>query len=185
MLGGGHLRAQDLSTVILPSEDEIIQARRSGDITYQQYIILLEIAAHGIDSTNIHLLDEIPNLSFFSPDTNTLSSNLEKEQESSFTTGTPPTKQAPGILSGKVQHTYCRYTDENGNFKFHSKLGLRYHERFSADMNVRRDYSSYERVTSRTFAYRNRRGPVKRNSYRQLLQTSRHGDSLWLPGEAL
>jgi len=57
--------SQDLSTYVSPSEDEWLQALTLGEISYVQYLCLIEIARHGIDSSSLYLLDEIPNLSYF------------------------------------------------------------------------------------------------------------------------
>ena len=84
--GGGDLHAQDLSTEIFPSEDELYQALLTGELSYRQYLILQEISQHGLDSSNIHLLDQIPNLSFFGIDTLSLRTSLEDEQQTPFET---------------------------------------------------------------------------------------------------
>ncbi|MEW6411770.1 MAG: hypothetical protein AB1483_04760 [Candidatus Zixiibacteriota bacterium] len=162
LLGGGSLRTQDLSTTILPSEDEIIQALRSGEITYEQYVILLEIAVNGLDSSNIHLLDQIPNLGFFGLDSNSLASQLEQEQQIAFATDSASTAREPGIVIGRLRHSYYRYIEEFSGYNSQTKLDLRLRDRIYADLAFRRDYYDEEEILlSRSLSYRNPKSTVR------------------------
>ena len=160
LLGGGTADSQELSTEIFPSEDEIYQALRSGEISYRQYLTLQEIAAHGLDSSNIHLLDEIPNLTFFVLDTNSMATSLEIEQETPFKTEQEKQTRAKQI-GGAIQHRYYRIAEEDGRSKYGTSARIDIGDNVTADIKLRREYSGRERVTSRTVAYKSRAGVVK------------------------
>jgi hypothetical protein len=160
LLGGGDPRSQELSTEVFPSEDEIYQALRSGEITYQQYLILQEIAAHGLDSSSLHLLDEIPNLSFFQLDSNSLATALEQEQEVPFKDTDRPVSRSRAI-SGSVRHAYYRFAEEDGRSRYGTSAQVTVSDNLTADIKLRREYGGRERVTSRAISYKNRHSPVR------------------------
>ncbi|UCE24576.1 MAG: hypothetical protein JSU74_00570 [Candidatus Zixiibacteriota bacterium] len=153
MLGGGDPRSQELSTEIFPSEDEIFNALRSSEITYRQYLILQELITNGLDSTNFYLLDEIPNLSYFRLDTNSLRTSLEQEQQSTFTgkSGVRPQVQT---VAGTITHRYDRYADENSRSRYITSARVGFGKNVTADVKLRREYSGRERITSRTVTYK-------------------------------
>ncbi|UCD65110.1 MAG: hypothetical protein JSW34_06690 [Candidatus Zixiibacteriota bacterium] len=160
LLGGGAPHAQELSTDIFPSEDEIYQALCSGDITYQQYLILQELLATGIDSSNAHLLDQIPNLNFFYPEPDSLASELEREQTAAFSRRHPQSALARN-LSGSLSHRYYQYLEEGGDARYRSSLRLNYGRNLQMKLDVRREYTGYERITSRSLNYRSREGLIR------------------------
>ena len=87
--------AQELSTEVFPSEDELLEALHLGDISYDQYVLLREVARLGIDSASAHLLDEITNLSSFRRDRYSVR-GLEQEQRRPFERH--PRETGPGLV---------------------------------------------------------------------------------------
>lgn len=83
LLLGELCPAQELSTVVFPSEDEILEALRAGEIDYYQYQILMELSQYGIDADDLYLLDEIPNL-WHIGDVRGDTVSLESEQQAMF-----------------------------------------------------------------------------------------------------
>ncbi len=153
LLGGGAPRSQEISTDIFPSEDEIYEALRSGEISYQQYLILQEIAANGIDSTNRHLLDEIPNLSFFSRDTLSLATTLENEQETPFEASRELADSKPTV-TGRFNQSLAAYADESSRSRSATGVNFRIGEAVSADIRIRRDYNNREYFAARSVTFR-------------------------------
>jgi hypothetical protein len=107
LMPASWITAQSLSTVVLPSEDEICEALFEGEISYEQYEILMELIESGIRPENRFLLDEIPNLADFAsaeaPDTN----SLEADQAEPF-------RQAPHRAGPRriYKHQYYRTVEE-------------------------------------------------------------------------
>ncbi|UCG62334.1 MAG: hypothetical protein JSV52_03350 [Candidatus Zixiibacteriota bacterium] len=160
LLGGGAPRSQEISTDIFPSEDEIYDALRSGEITYQQYLILREIAIDGINSTSRHLLDEIPNLSFFSVDTLALKTSLESEQETPFEDSR---EQTPirRMVTGQFRQRYQRYAEDDDRSKSSTSVRMNINNIITADIEIRREYTGDARFVSRSIKYKSSRGPVR------------------------
>ncbi|UCG60749.1 MAG: hypothetical protein JSV52_10475 [Candidatus Zixiibacteriota bacterium] len=160
LLGGGAPRSQEISTDIFPSEDEIYDALRSGEITYQQYLILREIAIDGIDSTSHHLLDEIPNLNFFNVDSLALKTSLENEQETPFEDrrGPTPTRR---MVTGQFRQRYRRYAEDEDRSKSSTSVQMNINNTITADIEIRREYTGDDRFVSRSIQYRSSRGPVR------------------------
>ena len=160
LLGGGTIDSQELSTEIFPSEDEIYQALRSGEITYRQYLILQEIAAYGLDSSTIHLLDEIPNLTFFAKDSNSMATSLETEQQTPFMADQKKSVRTRQI-NGAITHRYYRFAEEDGRSKYGTSARVNLGDNVVADIKLRREYSGRERIISRTVKYRSKRGILR------------------------
>ena len=56
---------RSIGSDIYPTEDELYEAYLIGQIDYQTYLNLREIFNSGIDSTDLYLIEEIPNIDFF------------------------------------------------------------------------------------------------------------------------
>ena len=162
LLGGGVPHAQELSTSVYPSEDEVYQALRTGEISFEQYLALQEIISHGLDSTNNHLLDEIPNLSFFASDSSTMSTSLEIDQQNPFT---PKPNSSPSRVtlpvSGTLRHRYFQTVDTDRPSKYESTARFHFADKFAANIKLKREYSGRERVISRDLTYHNKTGPLR------------------------
>ncbi len=148
---------QDLSTVVIPSEDELVDAFILGEIDYYQFLALKEILTHGIDSSNIHLLDEIPNLSFFVTPRVTKTDLLADEQQAAFI----KTEPAGGRYSGFVMYRHYREVEERGRYGFRNSYGAKVGGRWDFSLQLQREYSGRERIVGRYIGYRNKRSPVR------------------------
>jgi hypothetical protein len=58
----GALSAQDISTAVYPSEDEILRAFEQGRLDIERALRLQELVQYGMSAGTLFLLDEIPNL---------------------------------------------------------------------------------------------------------------------------
>ncbi|MEW5993526.1 MAG: hypothetical protein AB1744_03925, partial [Candidatus Zixiibacteriota bacterium] len=144
------VNTQELSTEVYPSEDELLEALRLGEITIRQYLILQEIITQGIDSTNQHLLDEIPNLSFFPTTPKSLTSTLEKEQQTSFQA--PPTEARPAAAS--VSYQYYEELESERRSQYRITYRLSPIRDLEAELKVHREFSGRERIVGRRVSYR-------------------------------
>ncbi|MCK4607160.1 MAG: hypothetical protein KAU35_07685 [candidate division Zixibacteria bacterium] len=149
--------SQELSTDVYPSEDELHEALLAGDLDSLQYVILLDIVTHGIDSTNRFLLDEIPNLSHFLPGWRALITGLEREQETPFRK--PPSRHHG--WKANLRYRYAQQISENGRARDGTAGVLRLNEHWRAGFNLRRDYGGHEHFAGRSIRYRNNSGTVR------------------------
>ncbi len=144
----------ELSTTVYPSEDELLEALRLGEIDAAQYVILQEVIFRGVDSTNSHLLDEIPNLSFFLPDPKSLGTDLENEQASGFSKLPLKGSQRAGEL--RYQYHQEMGHEERARYRASGRIPLNNH--FETAFKFHREFSGQERCVSRQLAYMNAKG---------------------------
>lgn len=149
--------SQEPSTSVYPSEDELLEALRLGEIDYSQYLVLQEIIVHGLDSTNAHLLDKVPNLSFFMITPKSLTTSLEKEQAAAFS--------RPGDKTGRPMGTfgykYYQELEQEGRSRYRASYCIYPTDHLEVAFKLHREYSGRERFVSRSLRYRNRRGPLR------------------------
>ncbi|HOP07420.1 MAG TPA: hypothetical protein PLF13_09030 [candidate division Zixibacteria bacterium] len=143
----GRALAQDLSDLVLPSREELDEALISGEIDPEQYRTLLDLIEQPVDSLRLHLLDNIPNLSFFAAANDSSVSILEKEQSRAFT--------ATGMSSSRLvwRHRIAREMADDAASEYESGLILRPDNNWRVDLNVRRSQSGKERFTHRAVSY--------------------------------
>lgn len=145
------------STSVYSSEDELDEALRLGEINYSQYLILQEIITHGVDSTNRHLLDEIPNLMFFLTDRRSLVTALEKEQALAFS---KPIDKA-GRPLGKFGYKYYQELKREERERYRISYYFYPTNHFEVAFRLHREYSGKERFVSRRIVYRNRQNRLQ------------------------
>lgn len=148
LLWGGNASPQELATDIYPSEDEIYNALLTGEISYQQYLVLKDLITNGLDSTNRHLLDEIPNLSFFNIDSISLRTSLENDQQKPFETDTSEPR-----LAGRIDQGFATYADESGRAKSITRMRLNFNKAVTADFKIRRDYNHRKYFAGRSITF--------------------------------
>lgn len=150
--------AQELSTFVYPSEDELEQAFYNGEIDLVQLLILQEIIRFGIDSTESYLLDEIPNLSFFLEIKQTKETELEKEQESAFLAEEPISKK----VTGKLIYGYSRILEAEGHNRYRTSGKIILGESMQTAFRLHKEYSGNERFVYRNFDYRPKNSFLRR-----------------------
>jgi len=142
--------SQELSTEVYPSEDELYLALVAGDIDYHRFLILSEAIRSGIDFSNRHLFEDVPNLSYFLDDTASLSTYLEREQEAGFTR---PSLGNVGGVHGELRYRHFQYLEEGSQSQYRLSGSFRLAD-WRASLNVRRDDDGVDRVSGRHIAYR-------------------------------
>ncbi len=142
--------AQTLSTEVFSSEEDLYEALVLGEITYRQYVVLQEILWQGVDSSNVHLLDEIPNLSSFLGKPHSLKTSLQQEQAAAFWSSSPQRTQ------GRFRVRYSWYQEINDPQQFRYRLSYRgdMSRQVTAAFKVHREKSGAERFVARSVRYR-------------------------------
>ncbi len=153
--------AVELSDIVLPSEDELWEALECGRISVEQFIVLREIVATGIDPEVSHLLDEIPNLSYFATADTLLHDPLELDQRAGIA-APEATGGNSGRFAGQLRHVFYQQLEDDADSWYRSSIDLSYAERIHAVIRINREASGRERVVGRSLGYHSRRGRLRR-----------------------
>lgn len=160
LIGMAIAPGQSLTHLEFPSEDELQEALELQEINYDQYLQLRELAGQQLDSTNLHLLDQIPNLSFFRRFDTTAVSSEERDQAEIFRTTSKKPALSRYRLSGAVHYQYLQEAEEDGASWYRTRVDLHY-DQFSLLGRIQRERSGRERLVERTVTYRPSSGPVR------------------------
>ncbi len=150
--------AQELSTFVYPSEDELEEAFYLGEIDFIQLVTLQELIRSGIDSTELYLLDEIPNLSYFLQIGLFKRSELNTEQVEPFL----EKLAAPGAFKGRINHNYSTRIEENGDSRYRTSGELSYQDWLKVAFRLHREYSGIERLVYRRLEFKPQNSPLRR-----------------------
>ncbi len=152
--------AQNISQEVFPSDEEIYEAYLRGEIDYHTYQNLTEIFEQGIDSADLYLLDEIPNLNYFMNTSVRDFPELEREQAESFTAGSNQERPRPYSGNAGLRRFQSLEEDGQGRNQYYLRYGLPSNGAFNAWLNG--DSAGNREWASRTLKYRNNTGAVKR-----------------------
>lgn len=158
------LSAQSLSTEVYPSEEELYEAYLRGDIDYSTYLNLVEIFEAGVDSTELYLLNEIPNVNYFLRVWQEQVSTLEHEQSEPVLPEIEKAKagSAAGAITGFLRTKHSRIMDEDEADRSYCYLKSTLSEQWSVEGKLNRDYDNRTEFTKRALVYKSRRGPLKK-----------------------
>ena len=133
----------DSSRVELPSEEELRLALDVGDITYDQYLVLMDIVVHGLDSANILQLQDmlIPEWLL----------SLDSVSVSEVTTVEKKAKRT--VTSTSLRHRYYLEYDEPCCTWYRSYLNVNISEFAQCRADFAREKSGRERVTGRSIHF--------------------------------
>ena len=156
----GHLTAGNVAFDVFPSDLELYEAYLRGEIDYQTYLNLAEIFEDGIDSTELYLLEEIPNISYFLGSLPKEYSAIEREQAE-------PYLAESRITSGYRRAGYFRIRqyrelDIDGRTKSYARLKSSIHTHWSIGIKYDRDYAGGEQITERTVKFQPDDGPLRK-----------------------
>ena len=146
--------AQELSTQVYPSEDEVYEAWINGEIDIAQLQILMELANQKVDTAEFHLLDQVPNLSFFRDHLKTSTTQLQKEQLASFETPDVDRSRVRGHLT----HQYTLELESEGRDRYRTGARFFLGDQWKAGLKLQREYSGRERFTHRYLTYKSNSG---------------------------
>ncbi len=179
--------------MVYPDAEVLLEAYQNGELSLGEYLILKEVLLQGVDSTNAHLLDHIPNLLHYLTDSASLRTGLEEEQAQAFTENVSRRTQ------GRFRHRYYQSLEKQSGNRYQSSVVLNGPRQFHLDLQIEKDLNSRERLTRRSLAYSSPVGAVRKlqvgnysrrlglgtvAGYRgRLLSTSDHldGESLLYP----
>jgi len=147
--------SQTDTTGVYPSEDELLEALRLGEIDYDRYRLLLELLTHGIDSSNAYLLDEIPNLGSVLGESRGGTRDGVAVEPASVRTPRPH----DWLL--RFEHRYYAQMNPDHTNRYHSTLTVRPLPKLSALVRLDRTYSGRERIIARAVRYKSSHGTVR------------------------
>ena len=149
--------AQELSTFVYPSEDELEEAFHNGEIDFIQLVTLQEIIRFGIDSSKLYLLDEIPNLSYFADGRLFPAIKTDSEQESPFLAKEIGNK----LVTGRVSHSYSQRLETDGDSRYRTSGQVSLGENLNMAFRLHKEYSGGERFVYRTLEYRQKKSVIR------------------------
>jgi len=166
-----NIVGQNISPEVYPTDEEIYEAYLRGEIDYHTYQNLTEIFEQGVDSADLFLLEEIPNLNYFLSakgpdrafDQNTSATDfpgLEREQAESFRSAIK--REKVQAYSGDAGLKRYQSLEENGpgRNQYYLKYRLPSDGAFNARLNG--DYAGRHEWANRSLKYQNSAGMAKR-----------------------
>ena len=144
----GRGSAQSVSTEVLPSEDELLDALVNGEIDYDLYQTLSELLVNGVDSSQRYLLEFIPGI--WSSRRRASRTTLESEQERGFVVGESQSDRS----HGQVTYRYGQELEESGRSRYRVASRYALSRQVVANISLAGEYSGRERVLSRALVYR-------------------------------
>jgi hypothetical protein len=162
LIGGyGLAEAALVSSEVYPSDDEIFEAYLLGDIDFQTYLNLKEIFEFGVDSTEIYLLEEIPNIDYFRKTTYDDYSELEIDQTESFIAidSTDRTRKRP---TGSVIWRRYQKLDTGGASRENLSIDTRISPDWKLEIRAREGYEKRRDITRRSLIYTGRQGFIRK-----------------------
>ena len=150
------VRAQDLSTEVYTSEDELYEAILNSEISLQRYQVLRDAIFEGVGSFQYHLLDEIPNLSHFLETEKPLATALQSEQLAPF-----ESKSEIGRRSfGELRYRYRYDLDQDEPSQYFGSVRVS-RDRISVYGTLHREQSGDERLINRYLEYKDPSGAIR------------------------
>ncbi|KAA3634740.1 MAG: hypothetical protein DWP97_06415 [Calditrichaeota bacterium] len=142
LVTGGTQAEQKTDAFLFPSEDELFESYLLGEITYDEYIRLLDIVTNGVEEDMLTLTDELSLElleKYFSPDD---SLNQDKSEKHSLSS-----------QQLKYKHSYASYLEENARSRYQSNFKYSQYN-LSVDLTLRREFSGRERLIHRAVQIR-------------------------------
>jgi hypothetical protein len=150
--------AQELSTLVFPSEDEISEALELGLIDSTEAAALIETLQLGLDPGSYHRYDLIPNLSYIYSDKSNLYDLIRLDQKSFLN---DLHNEDPSGISGEVWFESYQELNEENRSRYRTGFNLFADQHWSAGARVNKEYSGAERIVDRKLSYQNKQGVVK------------------------
>nr|MBN2278356.1 hypothetical protein [candidate division Zixibacteria bacterium] len=149
---------ENVSLAVYPSDEELYEAYLRGDIDYQTYLNLVDIFEGGIDSTDLYLLEEIPNISYFLQSLTGDFSGLEQEQQEAYIESAPEEKKKTGYFRSRAYQKLEEDGENKGYLNFKSRLN----SEWSVEAGFTDNYDGDKQWSRRSAIYQARRGPVRK-----------------------
>lgn len=149
-----------IGSEIYPTEDELYEAYLIGQIDYQTYLNLREIFNSGVDSTELYLIEEIPNIDFFQGFDSGKYSDLEKEQSKPYISDQVTVSKEK--LSGSVKWKRYQKLDKIGHDQNRIYIRSQLSENWSFRLNGVDEYIGHQEFSFRSLNYKNQRGTIRK-----------------------
>ena len=159
LVSAGPVHAGELGVDVFPSDQELYEAYLSGEINYETYLNLRELYEAGIDSTELYLLEEIPNLTYFGETSDLKESDLEGEQAEAFVRDLPAESDRWG---GEIGWRRYQVLEENGRDKNYYSIKSSFASGWTFQARGRDDYEGRREWSGRSLTLKGRRGPVRK-----------------------
>lgn len=129
---------QEVSTEVILSEDELLDALSNGEIDYDTYVLLLDLLLNGIDSSDMNILDLLPS---------SLASRAEQSRD--FLTG------AGGSVAGKsyLKYRFGGELKDSGRTRYRATGRYFFSQYWTVDLGLAGEYTGRERFLHRSIMY--------------------------------
>jgi hypothetical protein len=152
--------AMEFGSDIYPSETELLEAYLTGDIDFMSYLNLRELIENGIDTTELYLLEEVPNLSYYLEGDLKDYTWLQTEQAEPFLSGSLP--HPSRSFTGTVRWRRFQKLESAEPNRNELKIRTRLSPNWTLKALASDDYDGREEWSYRSLEYVGDRGPVKK-----------------------
>lgn len=135
--------AQELSSVVIPSEDEIYEAYLAGEIDYDQYLLLVEMAQNGLEPSLLYLPDMIPELA----------SDEDSVEQASIRRRSRPRHS--------MKYGYYQRLQADERSRYRLKMRSQVDQDWELVFAIRKELSGRERFVGRSASFRSDSGLVR------------------------
>lgn len=133
------MSAQEVSTEVILSEEELLDALTNGEIDYETFLLLYDLLVNGVDSTQKYLLDQIP-----------AGGSSRADQQRGFVAG----YRARAGKRIMARYQFGGELKDSGRTKYRFSSAYQVSQQWSVDFGAAREYSGNERVMRRSLAYK-------------------------------
>lgn len=144
----------ELSTSVYPTEDELLEALRSGEIGPTRFLELRDILYRGIDSASEYLWDEVPNLDVVRSTKLLVLTALQREQRLAF----QGSAKQQNDLSGYVRSRVLQELSGDSRYRLRTSARIITPNRLEARFQFDRNLARQTRVVERSLRYKQRKG---------------------------
>jgi len=149
-----------LGADIYPSDEELYEAYLAGDLEYQDYLNLKDLFDGGIDSTEMYLLEEIPNINYFLKSYTKDYSESEQEQTQPFTDVSEIEYKEK--ISGSFKWRRYQKLEENGDNENRFYLTSGFAPGWTFKARGTDEYDGRQTLSARSLIYKADQGTIKK-----------------------
>ncbi|MCP4703071.1 MAG: hypothetical protein GY865_00555 [candidate division Zixibacteria bacterium] len=149
-----------IGSEIYPTEEELYEAYLIGQIDFQTYLNLREIFNGGIDSTNLYLIEEIPNIDYYWGVDSQIDSDLEKEQTKPFIIDKEHISK--NKISGSIRWKRYQKLDDSSLNKNIVYLRSQLSPNWSVKLNGVDEYTGFQECSFRSLNYKSSIGTIRK-----------------------
>lgn len=152
--------ADRLGEDVYPSDIELYEAYLLGDIEYETYLKLKDLYQVGIDSTDLYLIEEIPNISYFR--NNYVDQYTAADSEKITPYLEPEPDGEPSRIQGSVRWIRYQKLEQNGDYENRLNFNTYYGENWKFALRSREEFDGRKEILSRFLEYRSPYGGIRK-----------------------